>query len=260
MGADMRKLAVGNWKMNGVADDLDEVTALIAANPAPSCEMVLCLPATLLRQATERAAGSALAIGAQDCHHASAGAHTGDLSAAMLHEAGARYVIVGHSERRQNHGETDSLVAAKALAALLENMAAIVCLGETRAEREAGATLDVVARQLTASVHAEFAKAWEIGAALVVAYEPVWSIGTGLTPTLDEIAEVHGFLRSRLVERVGPTAAAVRILYGGSVKPGNAAEIFALPNVDGALVGGASLKASDFSKIVLALDASPLRD
>jgi triosephosphate isomerase (TIM) len=246
----MKKLAAGNWKMNGLAAALGEAQALIAAHPAPGCEMLLCPPATLVAQLAATAQGSALMVGGQDCHPKPSGAHTGDISAPMLKDAGASHVIVGHSERRTDHGETDALVRAKAEAALAAGLVAIVCIGETEAERDAGQTLAVTGRQLDGSL-----PAGATAATLVVAYEPVWAIGTGRTPTLAEIAEVHAFLRDRLRSLIGAEAEGVRLLYGGSVKPSNAAEIFALPHVDGALVGGASLKAADFGAIVAALSA-----
>ena len=247
----MRKLAAGNWKMNGLQAALSEVAALCSAHPAPVCEMLLCPPATLLAQMAQAAKGTALVLGGQDCHAQSSGAHTGDISAAMLKDAGAGYVIVGHSERRTNHGESDADVLAKAQTAQGAGLTAIVCIGETEAERDAGATLDVIGRQVAGSVPLA-----SRAANLVVAYEPVWAIGTGRTPSLAEIAEVHAFLRARLTARLGTEAAGVRLLYGGSVKPSNAGEIFALPHVDGALVGGASLKAADFGAIVAALSAA----
>lgn len=247
----MRKLAAGNWKMNGTAASLSEVAALLGAHPAPACEMLLCPPATLVAQMGAMAAGTPLRVGGQDCHVKAAGAHTGDISAAMLKDAGASYVIVGHSERRTDHGETDALVQAKAVAAQGAGLVAVVCIGETEAERDSGATLDVIGTQLHGSV-----PDGSTSATLVVAYEPVWAIGTGRTPSLEQIAEVHAFVRARLTARLGAEAAAVRILYGGSVKPSNATEIFALPHVDGALVGGASLKAADFGAIVAALSAA----
>lgn len=246
----MKKLAAGNWKMNGLAASLSEVKALIAAHPEPGCEMLLCPPATLLAQMAWAAQGSALQLGGQDCHTAASGAHTGDISAAMLKDAGAVYVILGHSERRADHDERDALVQAKAQAAVAAGLIAVVCLGETEAERDAGQTLAVIGAQLDGSVPLE-----ATAATLVVAYEPVWAIGTGRTPTNAQIAEVHAFLRDRLTARIGAEAAGVRLLYGGSVKPSNAAEIFAIPDVDGALVGGASLKAADFGAIVAALSA-----
>ena len=247
----MRKLAAGNWKMNGMAASLSEVSALLAAHPAPKCDMLLCPPATLIAAMAQLAKGSALQVGGQDCHAKASGAHTGDLAAAMLADAGASHVILGHSERRADHGETDAMIHQKAEAALQAGLVAVVCVGETEAERNAGQTLAVVGAQLAASVPAGAS-----AASLVIAYEPVWAIGTGRTPTLAEIAEVHAFLRAELTARFGADAAGMRLLYGGSVKPSNSAEIFALPHVDGALVGGASLKASDFGAIVAALSAA----
>ncbi|MDP1668307.1 triose-phosphate isomerase [Phaeovulum sp.] len=246
-----RKLAAGNWKMNGVAADLAEVKALIAAHPEPGCEVLICPPATLIAQMNWAKGAHPLALGGQDCHVKAAGAHTGDISAPMLADAGASHVIVGHSERRADHGETNSEVRAKALAAQAAGLVAVICLGETEAERDAGATLAVIGAQLGASVPES-----ATGADTVIAYEPVWAIGTGRTPTPAQIAEVHAFLRAELVARFGPEGAAFRLLYGGSVKPSNAAEIFALPDVDGALVGGASLKAADFGAIIAALAAA----
>ena len=247
----MRKLAAGNWKMNGSKAALAEVRALLASLPEPGCDVLLCPPATLITAMADLAQGSALRVGAQDCHPKVSGAHTGDLSAAMLADAGATHVILGHSERRADHGETDALVQAKADAAQAAGLVAIVCLGETEAQRDGGETLAVIGAQLDGSVPAR-----STAANLVIAYEPVWAIGTGRTPTLAQIAEVHGFLRTRLAARIGAAAADVPLLYGGSVKPGNAAEIFAVPDVDGALVGGASLKAADFAPIVAALSAA----
>lgn len=247
----MKKLAAGNWKMNGSMAALAEVDALIAAHPAPACEMLLCPPTPLIAAMAARAEGSAMQVGGQDCHQNSSGAHTGDVSAAMLAEAGASHVILGHSERRADHGESSDLVRQKAEAALAAGLIAVVCLGETEAERDAGATLAVIGAQLDASI-----PAGSTAATVVIAYEPVWAIGTGRTPTLAQIAEVHGFLRARLAGLIGAEAAGLRLLYGGSVKPSNAAEIFALPEVDGALVGGASLKAADFGAIVAALSAA----
>ena len=247
----MRKLAAGNWKMNGTMASLSEVASLMAAHPAPGCEMLLCPPATLIARMADLARGSHLLVGAQDCHAAASGAHTGDLAAGMLADAGASHVIVGHSERRTDHLETDTQVLAKAQAAQVAGLVAVVCIGETEAQRDAGQTLDVIGRQLAQSVPEA-----STSATLVLAYEPVWAIGTGRTPTLAEIAQVHGFLRARLTARIGAQAAGVRLLYGGSVKPSNAAEIFGVPDVDGALVGGASLKAADFGAIVTALSAA----
>ncbi|THD84422.1 triose-phosphate isomerase [Aliigemmobacter aestuarii] len=247
----MRKLAAGNWKMNGTATALAEVAALAAAHPAPGCEVLLCPPATLIDRMANAARGTPVMVGGQDCHARESGAHTGDISAAMLRDAGASHVILGHSERRADHGETDAAVAAKTQAAWGTGLVAIVCVGETEAQRDAGQTLAVVGAQLAGSV-----PDGATAAALVIAYEPVWAIGTGRTPTNAEIAEVHRFMRAELAARFGAEAAGMRLLYGGSVKPSNAAEIFALPDVDGALVGGASLKAADFGAIVAALSAA----
>lgn len=247
----MKKLAAGNWKMNGTGASLAEVAALVQAHPAPRCDMLLCPPATLVAQMAAIAAGTALRVGGQDCHAKASGAHTGDISAAMLADAGAAYVIVGHSERRTDHAETDALVQAKAVAAQGAGLIPVVCIGETEAERDAGSTLDVIGTQLHGSV-----PDGSTAATLVVAYEPVWAIGTGRTPSIEQIAEVHAFLRARLTARLGSEAAGVRLLYGGSVKPSNATEIFAIPHVDGALVGGASLKAADFGAIIAALSAA----
>ena len=236
--------------MNGLAAALAEAVALAKTHPAPTCEMLLCPPATLLAQLNYAARGSALRIGGQDCHPDASGAHTGDISAAMLKDAGATYVILGHSERRADHGETDALVRAKAVQAAVAGLIPIICIGETLTERDAGRTLEVIGGQLDGSVPDRVT-----AATLVVAYEPVWAIGTGRTPTIPQIAEVHAFLRGRLEARIGAEAAGVRLLYGGSVKPSNATAIFAVPHVDGALVGGASLKAADFGAIVAALSA-----
>jgi len=211
--------------------------------------MLLCPPATLVAAMAVLARGSALTVGGQDCHVAGAGAHTGDISGAMLADAGASYVIVGHSERRADHAEGDALVKAKAEAGIAAGLVAIVCIGETEGQRDAGTTLEVIGGQLDGSL-----PDGATAASVVVAYEPVWAIGTGRTPTLAEISQVHAFLRARLAGRMAD-AGGVRLLYGGSVKPANAAEIFALPDVDGALVGGASLKAADFGAIVAALAA-----
>ncbi|MCU4651771.1 triose-phosphate isomerase [Roseibacterium sp. SDUM158016] len=244
------KLAAGNWKMNGLAADLAEIDALAAAHPAPRSEVLICPPATLISLMAARAAGGPVKVGAQCCHPAESGAHTGDLSAAMLADAGASYVIVGHSERRADHGEGDDDVRAQARAALAAGLRVIVCVGETEAQRDASNTLDIISGQLAGSV-----PDLVTGDNLVIAYEPVWAIGTGRTPTTDQIGEVHDFIRARLEARFGAgVGRSVRILYGGSVKPGNATEIFAVSNVDGALVGGASLKATDFGAIIAALD------
>ena len=247
-----RKLAAGNWKMNGTSDDLATLSALAGAHPGPACEILICPPATLIDRASAATKNSAVTIGGQDCHAQTGGAHTGDISAAMLVDAGAQYVLTGHSERRADHGETDADVRAKTSAAQKAGLRVIVCLGESLEQREAGTTLDIVAAQLAGSVPDGMT-----ADGLVVAYEPVWAIGTGKVPTLAQIGEVHDFIRARLNDRFGAeTGAAIRLLYGGSVKPGNAADIFAVSNVDGALVGGASLTAGDFSPIISALDAA----
>jgi triosephosphate isomerase len=249
-GTMRRKLAAGNWKMNGLSADLAELAAL-ATRPPGAAEILICPPATLLARAAEATSGR-IALGGQDCHAAPSGAHTGDISATMLADAGASYVILGHSERRADHGETDQAVQTKAAAARAAGLTAVVCLGETLTDREAGRTLEVVETQLAGSVPAA-----ADGASLVIAYEPVWAIGTGRVPTTDQIAEVHAFLRTRLSDWFGAdAAAAIRLLYGGSVKAANAAEIFAVADVDGALVGGASLKLADFGPIIDALDAA----
>ncbi|WP_224815102.1 triose-phosphate isomerase [Hasllibacter sp. MH4015] len=246
-----RKLAAGNWKMNGSLAALAEVDALIGDLDG-GCEVLLCPPATLIAPMAARATGSALMVGAQTCHPATSGAHTGDLSAAMLAEAGATHIITGHSERRTDHGETDGDVAAQTQAVLDAGLIAIVCVGETEAERDAAVTLNVISTQLAGSIPEGAAPAQ-----IVVAYEPVWAIGTGRTPTLDQIADVHAHIREELSERLGAAQADhIPLLYGGSVKPGNAAEIFGVQHVDGALVGGASLKAADFGPIAAALAAS----
>ncbi len=246
-----RKLAAGNWKMNGTAADLAEIAALTAAHPAPGIDLLICPPATLLARMAQAREGHPLALGGQDCHANPKGAHTGDISAAMLADAGASHVILGHSERRTDHAETDAQVQAKTRAAHAAGLIAVVCLGETLAQRESGETLAVVGRQLAGSLPDS-----ATAANTVIAYEPVWAIGTGLVPTLDQIAEVHAYIRAELVTSSGADGTGVRILYGGSVKPGNAAEIFGVPDVDGALVGGASLKAADFSPIIAALCAA----
>lgn len=245
----MRRLAAGNWKMNGTGESLSQIEALIAAHPSPGCDVLICPPATLLFQMSELASDSAIATGGQDCHQNASGAHTGDISAAMIADAGGTYVILGHSERRADHAEPDLLVAAKTEAAWQAALVAIVCVGETLEQRELGQTLDIVGAQLDGSLP-DGANAENT----VVAYEPVWAIGTGKVPTLDEIGAVHDDIRARLTDRFGDDARGIRILYGGSVKPSNADEIFGVSNVDGALVGGASLKADDFGGIIAALE------
>jgi triosephosphate isomerase len=238
----IRPLAAGNWKMNGTRASLAEIAAIAAAAPseAGGADILICPPATLIGSAVE-VAGGKIAIGGQDCHARPSGAHTGDISAEQLKDSGATFVIVGHSERRADHGESDEIVRAKAEAALRAGLKTIVCVGETQLQREAGQTLAVVGGQLSGSLpHGATAEN------LVVAYEPVWAIGTGLTPTVEDVAEVHGFIRQELVDLLPEAGANVRILYGGSVKPSNAHELMAVANVNGALVGGASLTAKDF--------------
>ena len=247
-----RKMAAGNWKMNGTKTQLDQLEQLAQNHANPSVDIVICPPATLISRAADQTAGSHIAIGAQDCHRASSGAHTGDIAATMLKDAGATHVLAGHSERRADHLETDTTVCAKAKAAIAQGLVAIICVGETLQAREEGKTLDVIIAQLAGSVPDT-----ATGATTVVAYEPVWAIGTGKVANPDQIGEVHQFIRRSLNTRFGAdSGAAFRLLYGGSVKAANASEIFAIQDVDGALVGGASLQAADFSPIISALEAS----
>ncbi len=243
------KMIVGNWKMNGLAASLDQAKALKAALEADpvALRVALCPPATLIAQMAWATRGGAVEIGGQDCHAASEGAFTGSISAKMLADAGARLVILGHSERRAGCGETDADVMAKVEATLAAGLEPIVCIGETLAQREAGDAVAVVRSRVAGSLPLSLA-----GQAFAVAYEPVWAIGTGLTPTLDQIAEVHAAVRAAMVERLGEAAATTPILYGGSVNPANAHDILTVADVGGALVGGASLKAEDFLAIVRA--------
>lgn len=243
------KLIVGNWKMHGVAADLAEARALADGlqNAPAACRVALCPSATLTDRMRQVLAGSRVELGGQDCHDAPSGAFTGSISAEMLADAGARLVILGHSERRGGMGETDALVAAKVDAAIAAGLEPIVCVGETLEQREAGQAAAVVSAQLAGSLADGLSER-----SFAVAYEPVWAIGTGLTPSLDQIAEVHAALRAAMVRRLGQAALRAPILYGGSVKPDNAAEILGAPEVGGALVGGASLKADDFLKIIRA--------
>jgi len=236
-------LVAGNWKMNGLSGSVGELGKMIAgAGPlAGKAELMVCPPATLIATFAQAARGSGLTIGGQDCHALASGAHTGDIAPEMLADAGAKAAIVGHSERRTDHHETDAQVRAKAMGAWRAGLTAIVCVGEHRGERETGETLRVVGRQLAGSL-----PDGSTAANLVVAYEPVWAIGTGLTPTPADVAEVHGFIRRQLAERFGSEGDGIRILYGGSVKPSNAKELMTVAHVNGALVGGASLKADDF--------------
>ncbi len=246
----IRPLVAGNWKMNGLKASVAEALAIRdgAKDPVFSAvDVMICPPAPLLMALAEVASGYSLLVGGQDCHTEASGAHTGDVSAEMLADAGASAVIVGHSERRADHGETDAEVCAKAKAAYRAGLTAIVCVGETAGQRQAGLTLDVVGRQLAGSVP-EGATA----ANTVIAYEPVWAIGTGLTPTPADVAEVHAAMRAQLAERFGGEGSQMRLLYGGSVKPANAVELMAVADVNGALVGGASLTAKDFLGILAA--------
>ncbi|MBB4010305.1 triose-phosphate isomerase [Allorhizobium taibaishanense] len=247
MTPDVRPLVAGNWKMNGTRESLDQIKAMAEGVKGPLSEKVeslICPPATLLYVATALCDDSPLLIGAQDCHQNASGAHTGDISAEMVADCFGTHVIVGHSERRTDHAETDHLVRAKASAAHAAELTAIVCIGETADQRKAGQTLDILKRQLAGSIPDD-ARADNT----VIAYEPVWAIGTGLTPTVSDVAEAHAFMRSELTRRFGGEGAKMRILYGGSVKPSNARELMGVANVDGALIGGASLKAADFLAI-----------
>lgn len=237
-----RTLIAGNWKMHGLQADLGFFAEIADAASASAAEILVCPPSTLLHAAAGACRGTAVRLGGQDCHADTAGAHTGDISAQMLRDAGAGYVIVGHSERRADHGETDAIVRAKAEAAMAAGLTPIVCIGETREQRERGEAADIVSRQLSGSLPTK-----ANGTTAVIAYEPVWAIGTGLTASQDDVAEMHATIRAQLDDFT-----AFRILYGGSVKPANAAALLALTDVDGALVGGASLESSDFRAIVAA--------
>ncbi|TNM62087.1 triose-phosphate isomerase [Aliirhizobium smilacinae] len=247
MTPDVRPLVAGNWKMNGTRDALGEIKAMAEGVVGPlsdHVEALICPPSTLLYVATALCTDSPLMIGAQDCHQKVSGAHTGDISAEMIADCFGTHVILGHSERRTDHAETDHVVRDKAAAAYQADLTAIICIGETAGERDSYQTLDVLKRQLDGSIpdgaHAENT---------VIAYEPVWAIGSGLTPTNEDIAVAHAFMRSELVRRFGDEGKTMRILYGGSVKPGNAEVLMGIANVDGALIGGASLKAADFLAI-----------
>jgi triosephosphate isomerase (TIM) len=238
-----RPLVAANWKMNGLKGSIAELEKIIAgARSLTAVDLLVCPPATLIAAFAAKAQGTPVAIGGQDCHAEAAGAYTGDISAEMLRDAGATAVIVGHSERRRYHGESDAAVRAKALAARRAGLLAIVCIGETSAERDAGRTSEVLRTQLNGSLPDDSER-------VAIAYEPVWAIGTGLTPTRDDIAEMHAFIRERLLSRFAKTGRDMRILYGGSVNPGNARDLLRVDDVDGALVGGASLKAEQFLAI-----------
>ena len=241
-----RKLAAGNWKMNGDLAALDQLDDMAAAAEGATCDVLICPPALLIHPMMARVGASDILVGGQDCHHSDKGAHTGDIAANQLRDAGATHVILGHSERRADHGESDAIIAAKTLAAHHAGLIAIVCIGETEAQRDAGDTLGVIASQLDGSV-----PDGSTAQNTVIAYEPVWAIGTGRTPTTDQIAEVHALMRDRLSARFAD-GADMALLYGGSVKPSNAAELMNVPHVDGALVGGASLKAEEFLAIARA--------
>jgi len=243
------KLVAGNWKMNGLGVSLAEAEALEKAlkEQAAACRVALCPPATLIDRMAQALKGGAVEIGGQDCHAEASGAYTGSVSAEMVRDAGAGLVILGHSERRAGFGETDADVAAKVEAALAAGLEPIICIGETLQEREAGQAVEVVSRQVAGSLPDSLA-----GKAFAVAYEPVWAIGTGLTPTLEQIEEVHAAVRAAMIAKLGEGGRAAPILYGGSVKPSNAKEILAVAEVGGALVGGASLKAEDFLGIIRA--------
>jgi triosephosphate isomerase (TIM) len=250
MTPDVRPLVAGNWKMNGLKASLGEIAAIrdaVERGEAGIAEVLVCPPATLVAPAAAALAGGPVALGGQNCHDKPSGAYTGEISAEMMKDAGCTYVIVGHSERREEQFESDAIVKAKAEAALRAGLIAIVCVGEVRAERDAGRALDVVGAQVRGSLPEDAAQG-----KLVLAYEPVWAIGTGLTPTAADVTEMHASLRGLLRELLGEAGRRVRILYGGSVKPGNARELLGLANVDGALVGGASLKAADFMAIAAA--------
>lgn len=247
MTPNVRPLVAGNWKMNGTRESLDQIKAIAEGVNCPLSEKVdalICPPATLLYVATALVEDSPLQIGAQDSHQNPSGAHTGDISAEMVADVFATHVIIGHSERRTDYAETDHLVRAKAEAAYAAGLIAIICIGETAEERQAGQTLDVLKRQLVGSLP-QAARAVNT----VIAYEPVWAIGTGVTPTVEDVRVAHAFMRDELVRILGDEGKTMRILYGGSVKPSNARELMAVDNVDGALIGGASLKASDFLAI-----------
>lgn len=247
-----RKIAAGNWKMNGTRAALTELDAIARGLPDAPPDVVICPPAPLLFPAVEAMQGTGIAIGAQDCHMAEKGAHTGDISAPIIADTGAAYVIVGHSERREAHAETDADVRAKAQAAHAAGLTPIICIGEALSDRDAGRTLDIIGTQLQGSVPDDIT-----AAQTVIAYEPIWAIGTGKVPTHDQIIEVHDFIRDALTTRFGAaTGSDIPLLYGGSVKGENAATIFEAENVNGALVGGASLKAEDFLPIITALAAS----
>ncbi len=247
----IRPFIAGNWKMNGTwRGSIALADAVREAAPSIYADLLVCPPFLHVHSVAQRLLGCRVAVGGQDCHAQPAGAHTGDIGAPMLRDAGATHVILGHSERRANHAESSDIVLAKCRAALAAGLLPIICVGETRAERDAGAAQAVVAEQLTESLPLGF-----VTAGGIIAYEPVWAIGTGLSATEDDVAAMHAMIRHRLVDAYGPAARTTRLLYGGSVKPANAAALLALPEVDGALVGGASLVAADFLAIARAVAA-----
>ncbi len=241
----MPQLIAGNWKMHGMSTDAVALARGVAAGAAGlACELLVCPPFVHIAAVAQAVAGSAVAVGGQDCHQAKQGAHTGDISAPMLRDVGASWVILGHSERRQNHGETDELVREKVLAAVEAGLTPIVCVGETEEQRSGGQETEVVGWQLAGSLPKPFSG--------VVAYEPVWAIGTGKTATDEDVATMHAFIREELVRQFGDAGQGIRILYGGSMRPANAASLLAVPHVGGGLIGGASLKAEDFLAIARA--------
>ncbi len=253
MTPDIKPLVAGNWKMNGTRSSLGELQNMVDAYDQQmnaQLDLLVCVPATLIMAASDTASGSKVQVGGQDCHSNDSGAHTGDISSQMIADAGGDAVIVGHSERRTDHGEDNATVRAKAEAGLRSNLLTIVCIGETEEERKSGKTLDVLKNQLDGSMPES-----STAGTVVVAYEPVWAIGTGLVPSVEDVTEAHAFIRGELEGRFGGEGARMRILYGGSVKPGNAVELMGVANVDGALVGGASLKAEDFMGICAAYNS-----
>ncbi len=246
----IRPLVAGNWKMNGLIASVTEAETIaneLGQGMSPGCDVMLCPPATLLGFMARIIGGSAVILGAQDCHADESGAHTGDISAEMLADIGATAIIVGHSERRQDHGESSALVNGKAQAAWRAGLTAIICVGESEAQRDAGQALDIIGGQVIESV-----PAGATAENTIVAYEPIWAIGTGKTPTTADVAEMHAHIRATLQNHLGDNCQEMRILYGGSVKPANASELMSVANVNGALVGGASLKAKDFLGIISA--------
>ncbi|GHD09337.1 triose-phosphate isomerase [Tianweitania populi] len=248
----IRPLVAGNWKMNGVSSSLDELSRIgqgFMHGLDAQTDALICVPATLLSRACERIKDTPVKVGGQDCHASETGAHTGDISAEMLRDAGAKFVIVGHSERRSDHGETNANVKAKTEAAWRAGLQAVLCIGETHEQRVNGEALRVLSEQLTGSVPSS-----STAQGLIIAYEPVWAIGTGLTPTVRDVEQAHAHIRQELTRLVGEEAAKIRILYGGSVKPSNARDLLGVANVDGALVGGASLKAADFLAVAEAYE------